>query len=239
MIGFVIALSSETPTLLKKMTYVHTSVVNNHEVYILKFLDDYACLIYSGVGKVNAATATQILIDCFKTNIVINVGSCGSLVANLKVNDIVIPNIVGYYDVDVTAFGYGLNQVPKQPIDFLTTRELNEKILDIIKLYPNSLSHGKLVSGDTFINQKNINKFNFDEKAVAVDMESAAVIQTCSKNKISCAIIKVVSDSIFHSKQNNTDWNKNITDVGKLIDLIINDVAYFLIYNNQNKILKV
>jgi adenosylhomocysteine nucleosidase len=234
MIGFVIALASESPDLLKKIPDVHTSVVNGYEVYVLKFLNSYVCLVYSGVGKVNAAMATQTLIDHFKVHTVINIGSCGSLVSNVNVGDIVLPNMVSYYDVDVTAFGYKPNQIPKQPADFLTDKDLNEKILDILNLYPNHLSHGKLISGDTFLNQTNIQRFHLDEKAVVVDMESAAILQTCSQNKVTCSVIKIVSDQIFTSTHNNKEWHKNIDSVAKTIDKIVNDVSYFLIYN-QNK----
>jgi adenosylhomocysteine nucleosidase len=202
MIGFVIALSSESPNLLKKITNVHTSIVNGYEVYVLKFLDDYACLIYSGVGKVNASMATQTLIDHFKVTAIINVGSCGSLTSNLNIGDIVIPNVVSYYDVDVTAFGYQPNQIPKQPADFMVDKQLNESILNILKFYPVTISHGKVITGETFVNQTNAKTLNLDKKAVAVDMESAAIVHTCLHNKIPCAIIKVISDSIFKDEKN-------------------------------------
>jgi adenosylhomocysteine nucleosidase len=202
MIGFVVALDSESPDLLKKVTDVHTSVVNGYEVYVLKFLEDYACLIYSGVGKVNATMATQTLIDHFKVTHIINVGTCGGLISNINVGDIIIPNIVSYYDVDVTAFGYKPNQIPKQPVDFPTDKELNESIINILKLYPNTISHGKIITGETFINQDSIKRFKFDEKSAGVDMESAAIVHTCNHNKIPCAIIKIVSDSIYHEEKN-------------------------------------
>jgi adenosylhomocysteine nucleosidase len=202
MIGFVIALPSETPGLLEKTRDIHVSRVNGYDVQIIEFLGEYVYLIYSGVGKVNAAIATQTLIDYFKVDTVINLGTCGAIAANLEVGSLIIPNLVSYYDVDVTAFGYQINQIPHEPENFMLDQKLIEDIHTILNAYPNALSHGKLVCGETFINQSNIHKFNIDEKATAVDMESAAVAQVCSHNNIRCAIIKVVSDNIFNKEKN-------------------------------------
>jgi adenosylhomocysteine nucleosidase len=202
MIGFIVALASESSNLLKKIPDVHTNIVSGYEVYVLNFFDNHVYLVYSGVGKVNAAMATQILIGHFKVTTVINVGSCGGLASNLAVGDIVIPNVVSYYDVNLTAFGYRLNQIPQQPADFDVDQQLNKSLVNILKLYGNHLSGGKLISGDTFINQSNIKNFQIDEKAVAIDMESAAIAHTCLHNKVSCAFVKVISDVIFLDEKN-------------------------------------
>jgi adenosylhomocysteine nucleosidase len=198
MIGFIIALESETPNLIKSLTDVHTSKVNNFNVYISKFLDEYVCLIYSGVGKVNAATATLTLINHFKVDKIINIGSCGAIATNVGLCDIVLPNVIGYYDVDVTAFGYEKNQLPHEPTSYVIDKTFTEEIEKVLKLYPNTLHHGKIVTGETFVNRKNVSKYAIDEKAIGVDMESAAIAQVCLHNNVKFVTIKVISDSIFN-----------------------------------------
>ncbi|MDR0739283.1 MAG: 5'-methylthioadenosine/S-adenosylhomocysteine nucleosidase [Mycoplasmataceae bacterium] len=232
MIGFVIALKSEVDGLFEKMSNKHTSVVNGYEVYIVKILNSYIHIIFSGVGKVNATMATQTLIDHFKIKTIINVGSCGSLVSNLKINDLFMPTSISYNDVDVTSFGYKLNQIPNQPEEFVVDQQLFEKISSFLKGYPHPLLHGKLVSGETFLSQNTITKFSIDEKAMASDMESAAIAQTCLHNNIKLIVIKVVSDSILHQKNNANEWTKNIQIINKVMTQIINDIANFLIYNH-------
>ena len=47
-------------------------------------------VVRSGVGKVNAAVCTQILIDVFDVKAVINTGIAGSLKAEINIGDIVL-----------------------------------------------------------------------------------------------------------------------------------------------------
>ena len=56
--------------------------------------------LFTGVCKVNAAIATQILIDTYGCNIIINAGTAGGMDDSLKIFDTVISNEVAYYDVD-------------------------------------------------------------------------------------------------------------------------------------------
>ncbi len=46
--------------------------------------------VKSGVGKVNAAMCTQILIDIFKVSSLIHVGVAGAVHPDLEIGDIVI-----------------------------------------------------------------------------------------------------------------------------------------------------
>ena len=55
-------------------------VLNEQEIVVVR----------SGVGKVNAAVCTQILIDVFQVDAVINTGIAGSLNVDIDVGDIVI-----------------------------------------------------------------------------------------------------------------------------------------------------
>ncbi|MDR1235167.1 MAG: 5'-methylthioadenosine/S-adenosylhomocysteine nucleosidase [Mycoplasmataceae bacterium] len=239
MIGFVVALPDEAPNLLTQIKDVHTSIINGHDVHVLKFLNDYVCLIYSGVGKVNATMATQTLIDHFKVDTVINIGSCGAIASNVELYDIVVPNLVGYYDVDLTAFGYKLNQIPHGTDDYLINKGFHEQVVNILKLYPNHLTFGKLVSGETFVTKENISKYHIDEKAIAVDMESGAIAQTCEHNRVKYVIIKIVSDSIYKDEENAISWKNNIKLVGDLVTKIICDLAYCLIYHKHPQTPKV
>src|SRR5699024_1928063 len=68
-----------------------TGEMNGHPIVLLK----------SGIGKVNAAIATTLLLEHYKPNYVINTGSAGGFANHLEVGDIVIGKEVVYHDVDV------------------------------------------------------------------------------------------------------------------------------------------
>ena len=70
-------------------------------------------IVRSGIGKVNAAVCTQILIDDFHVDGVINTGIAGSLDAAIDIADVVIATDVLHHDMDATGFGYPKGQIPR------------------------------------------------------------------------------------------------------------------------------
>ena len=70
-------------------------------------------VVRSGIGKVNAAICTQILVDDFQAEVVINTGIAGSLNADINIGDIVLSTDVLHHDVDATGFGYPKGQIPQ------------------------------------------------------------------------------------------------------------------------------
>ena len=73
-------------------------------------------VVRSGIGKVNAAVCTQILVDDFNVDYVINTGIAGSLKAEINIADIVISSDVLHHDMDATGFGYPLGQIPRMEV---------------------------------------------------------------------------------------------------------------------------
>lgn len=69
------------------------------EFYEGKIRDLDVVAVYSGVCKVNAAIASQILIDFFGVDIMINSGTAGGMNAGLEIFDTVISTEVCYHDV--------------------------------------------------------------------------------------------------------------------------------------------
>ena len=92
----------------------NTGTLNGVEVILLK----------SGIGKVNAAMSTTILLEKFKPDAVINTGSAGGYEPSLNVGDVVISTEVRHHDVDVTIFGYEYGQVPQLPAAFIPNEKL-------------------------------------------------------------------------------------------------------------------
>lgn len=154
-------------------------------------------LTLSGIGKVNAAAATATAILKFSPDCVINTGSAGGLGQGLKVGDVVIGSETAHHDVDVTAFGYAIGQVPQLPPAFASDHALVTAADRAAAAFPNaSVRRGLIVSGDQFVHSSEavaaIRK-NFPD-VQAVEMEAAAIAQTCAQFGLPFVVIRAVSD---------------------------------------------
>ena len=129
-VGIIGAMEVEVETLKKHMKVRRTvnkagmefceGVLSGKEVIVVK----------SGIGKVNAAVCTQILVDDFKADAVINTGIAGSLKAEINIGDIVVSTDLLYHDMDATNFGYPLGQIPQMDVFAF---EADEKLADLAK----------------------------------------------------------------------------------------------------------
>ncbi|WP_394172798.1 5'-methylthioadenosine/S-adenosylhomocysteine nucleosidase [Thalassotalea litorea] len=154
-------------------------------------------LVQSGIGKVASALATALLIDKFSPDYVVNTGSAGGFEQSLKVGDIVISSEVRYHDADVTAFGYEIGQLPAMPAAFVPHPTLVEAAqTGINQLKGIQTLTGLITTGDTFMTKdEDIAKArkNFPTMA-AVEMEGAAIAQTCHQFGTPFVIIRSMSD---------------------------------------------
>ena len=88
--GIIAAMQEEMQEIKKIMTEIEEKKVYELTFFKGKINDKNVVLVESGVGKVNAARTTQILIDKFKVEAIINVGSAGCANNELEIGDIVI-----------------------------------------------------------------------------------------------------------------------------------------------------
>lgn len=158
----------------------------------------------SGVGKVAAAISVQFLADNYKPDFIINTGIAGALDESLKIGDVIFATSSLQHDFDISVFGYAKGYMStgnqsNKPTIFKPDENLKNKIKNaVIKKYPDiTFKDGIIATGDTFVLnariKKNINKI-FD--ASAIDMESAAIIQSANMNNIPCVVIRSISDSL-------------------------------------------
>ena len=127
MIGLIVALNSEIKTFfkqIKKKVYQ----INNIDFYLCTHQNIEFVLVFTDVGKTNASFITGLLINNFKPKVILNVGSCGALNDQLKVLDIAIIDQCQYLDVNVSAFGYLKNQIPRLDKFFILDKNYNQQI---------------------------------------------------------------------------------------------------------------
>ena len=149
-------------------------------------------VVRSGIGKVNAAACTQILVDDFKADYIINTGIAGSLKAEIDIADVVISSDVLHHDMDP------LGQIPRMDtLSFAADERLIKLAGEACKnAVPEIGVHvGRVVSGDQFISDKAVKErisSNFD--GFCTEMEGAAIAQVSYLNKVPFVILRTISD---------------------------------------------
>jgi adenosylhomocysteine nucleosidase len=124
MVGIIVALKDELKNFNDSVEDIKTYTVDGFKCYVFTLLQKPLVLIYSGVGKANAAVATHILINHFKVSLIINVGFCGSFNDKNNIGEFIIPRLLSYCDVDATAFKYEMNQIPHEEKEFEVENDL-------------------------------------------------------------------------------------------------------------------
>ncbi len=144
-----------------------------------------------GIGKVNAAVCTQILIDVFHVEQIINTGIAGGMKAGIKVLEIVISTSVLPHDLDA----HFLADYPPYHAEFEADPDLQKLAESVCHTMQIVFHAGKIISGDAFITDSEVKK-NLIAKydPYAVDMETAAVGQTAWRNQIPFISVRCISD---------------------------------------------
>jgi len=154
-------------------------------------------LAQSGIGKVNAAITTTVLLEKYQAACVINTGSAGGLQGGMKQGDVIVGIQTAHHDADATAFGYVIGQLPQMPARYEADAALVEHAARAAIAFDGAAIHrGLIVSGDQFINHPDKIariRTHFPD-ALAVEMEAAAIAQTCYQFARPCVIIRALSD---------------------------------------------
>lgn len=196
-IGIIGAMEEEVVILRDKITELRQEVIGNCEFNLGKLQGVDVILLRSGIGKVNAAIATTILLEKYAPNYVINTGSAGGFHPDLKIGDLVISTEVRHHDVDATIFNYEHGQVPGLPASFIA----EEKLIQIAEQCAKEIGNGQtkrglIVTGDSFIDdlvKVDVVKQNFPE-VLAAEMEGAAIAQVAHQFAVPFVVIRAISD---------------------------------------------
>ena len=157
-----------------------------------------AVVVRSGIGKVNAAVCTQILVDEFGVDTVINTGIAGSLNAEINIGDIVISTDVLHHDMDAVNFGYEPGQIPQMDVFSFTADEALASQAEAVchKVNPEiQVFRGRVVSGDQFVADRAVkDRIAAQFHGFCTEMEGAAIAQAAYLNEIPFVIIRAISD---------------------------------------------
>ena len=195
-IAIICAIQEELDGIIQTLNLDPVTSINNHFVsYTAKYLSYDLVFALCGIGKVNSAIHTQYLIDNNKLDFVINLGVAGSLLPELSFGDVVIARDLVHHDVDVTAFGLVLGQIPRMDVFSFDCCKHLLKLSQKVKHIDYKIVVGRIATGDQFIDNKLRAEFiSATFQASACEMEGAAIAQTCYTNQVPFIVIRALSD---------------------------------------------
>lgn len=186
MIGIVIAMQSEADILLDQMQIVRSLTVSGKEIHVGKAFCKDVALCVCGVGKVNAALGTQLLVSKFDAEKILNLGVAGGLNASTKLCQV-------YQIAAATQFDFDLADLNGTKIG--TLNEYEEPYLPLNTFPENTFEKKRLGTADRFNDSKDDYKLLTQELAADIrDMEGAAIVQAAFAAQLPVYSVKAISD---------------------------------------------
>lgn len=220
-IGLIFAMKKELELFAQTVADFSQIQGKQHSFYygILENCELFA--VVSGIGKVNAALCAADLIETVSPDYLINIGISGGLNSSLTIGEYIIGSEIVYHDVwcgEPNAYG----QIQEFPAVYRSAPELVEKLSDY--------KHGLICCGDKFITENNelaaITR-NFPN-ALAVDMESAAIAQTCYIYHRPLLCLRQISDipgHPFSTAQYAEFWHNTAAQTVNLLPQLLQRLA--------------
>ena len=218
MFAIVVALPSEAKSVVEQIKGKEEFKLKDKPAYSGKLFGKDVVLAISGIGKVSAALTTQLLIDKFSPEYVINFGTCGGMNDSVK--------ILNYYLVEkCLQFDFDLRELDGVPLGYI--QEYDRVFFPTHTENLEFLEKSVLATADRFTNDlSDINAIN-DCGASLRDMEGGAIAQVCLSNDVKLVMIKGISD-VFGSGTAQEQFFKNLKAVGdgfpKVIEKVINSL---------------
>lgn len=178
----------------------------------VEFHGRHLVLARSGVGKVNTAMNTAILLSHLAIDAVVNVGSAGGLREGQRILDLVLPDEVIAVDVDVTPLGFEFGQMLGEPSAYHADPVLRARFERAAAAWPEipPVHHGAVGTGDSFVylpEQVSRIRERFGADRVAcVEMEGAALAQVCRRFDVPFLIVRSLSDVPASGEGNHLDF---------------------------------
>ena len=217
MIGIICALKIEVDGLKELLENPEITKKAGLEFTCGKIFEKDVVLLESGVGKVNAAVGTQIMIDLFNPDVIINSGIAGSLSKNLTIGDIVISTDCVEHDFNCTELGEPRGQLwftDEKRIAIPADKDTCKKLVECCQGLGSHVMTGRIATGDIFVTYRGKREFiAFEFDALCCEMEGGAVGHVCYMNKVPFAILRSISDDFkFNTSENYEEFKHLAAD---------------------------
>lgn len=209
-VGIIAAMNEEMQEIKKIMNDIKEEDYNNLKFYKGKINSNDVILVECGIGKVNAARTTQVLIDRFNVENVINIGTACGISQKLNITDVVIADKLCQHDFDLTAFGHEKGYITGIGTYIDSDKDLISRSKEVMQSLDKNSDYNVYVatvaSGDQFCTDKNMaKKINEEFGAWALEMEGASIAQVCKLSNVPFVVIRSISDC--PNGNNNIDFN--------------------------------
>ena len=223
MIGIIFAMKEEIDEFLKLVTDIETIYIFDLTFYRCRLGNKKMILVESGIGKVNAARATQILIDNMMVDYIFNIGVAGSVSDKVNVFDIVLGSKLVQHDFDITAFNHEKGYIPNIGV-YMNSDEYLLELARNTKVDTN-VHEGVIASGDIFVtspemSKKICTKFN----ALAVEMEGSSIAQVCKLCHIPYLVIRSISDSPNNNSNNKVTYEEFLEKSSSMVSIYLKNI---------------
>ena len=185
MIGAVIAMQSEADILLNQMKIERELTVSGKPVFVGQAFGKNISLCLCGIGKVNAALGTQVLVSKFGVEKLFNFGVAGGLNSNTKLCEVYQIQSAVQFDFDLTQLnGTKMGTLDEYQENYLTCNQFKAAIPKM-----------KLGTADRFNDSQDDYKLLTQELGADIrDMEGAAVVQAAYCAQLPVYLVKAISD---------------------------------------------
>lgn len=205
MFGIIIALLSEAKALLSSVENLKKIELIDKEAYMAEICGHKAVIAISGIGKVNAGLTTQLVIDKFNPDFILNFGTCGGM------NDSV--EILQYYAITKCCqFDFDLRELDGVPLGYI--QDYDRVFFPTQTKGIEYLKTSVVASADRFNNSEIDIKSINDMGASLRDMEAGAIGQVCLSNAVPLYMIKGISD-VYGSGTAQEQFFRNLNAVSE------------------------
>ena len=195
-IGMMYAMDGEIESLLQNENARLIEKVAGASFYQIR---DNVIACAGGVGKVNAAMSTQLIISRYQPDVVLNVGVAGCF-ENVPIGTLVLATGFVQHDSDTTALGDPVGLVSTvNMVTFPTSwQEKSRLAMDKLGL---PYRTGLVATGDWFATDTPRSHWIYDTfHPLLCEMEGGAVAQVCHRNGVPFIALKSVSDCVLDRK---------------------------------------
>ncbi len=211
------------PTETEIMPFINK--IENKEIKRHAMIDFYSgdfenisvVAVISGVCKVNAAIAAQLLIDKYDVTHVVLTGVAGALDESLEIGDVIIAKEVAHHDVQKEFLTDYYPHI--EDVYFKTDGKMLQDIVTVSESlgFSNKCCTGRIISGEAFIKDNMRHRLIEFFEPLCVDMESAAVGHVCYVNHIPFLIIRAISDLANESSSECFEANVGTASLHSLL----------------------
>lgn len=209
LIGIIGAMNEEVIQLKETMNLKETKTIGGYEFFKGELYGKNIVLVECGIGKVNAALCSTLLIEAFNVDKVLFTGVAGALNPEINIGDIVVSTDLIEHDFNATAFGYDFGVIPRmENSKFKADKDLVElaKEAGEKEFGKERVWTGTILSGDEFVASPEKIKWLRDTfNGECTEMEGAAVAHVCELLGKPFVIIRSISDKANHDANMNFD----------------------------------